>query len=265
MCQNGGQAKARNEGVRHARGRYVAFLDSDDWLDGDALENVVEVFERNPSADCVWMRVIITDEQFRQREFEKPMPMSLKGFEAFEASLDWNVHGWYVTRRDFYERWPYDETCKSYSDDNVTHIHFFHSREVHYAPKARYYYRTYSQSVTQKPSVRRFDYLRANESMKQQLQQLGVEERIIRKYENHRWLILVGIYMFYHVHGRQLNKEERSFGLSELHRVWNNMDRSMLDKKTTAKFGYCPCKYWWIFRLQEWFYFTLRGLLGKNY
>jgi len=30
------------------------------------------------------------------------------------------------------------------------------------------------------------------------------------------------------------------------------------------KFGYRPLPFWWLFRLQEWLYFTLRGLLGRN-
>ena len=265
MPQNGGQAKARNEAVRHARGRYVAFLDSDDWMAQNALEECVKTFEQYPQTDCVLMRVLYVNERFQERDYDRPIPSLMTGKEAFEASLDWSVHGWYVTRREFYEQWPYDETCKSYSDDNVTRIHYFHSREVRYAEKAVYYYRNYSLSVTHKPSVRRFDYLRATESMKRQLLQLGVSDPILRKYENHKWLVFVGVYMFYHVHGKRLTPAERRFGLSELHHAWSTTDRSLLNKKTTAKFGYRPCSSWRLFRMQEWLYFTLRGFLGKNY
>lgn len=35
--KNGGLISARREGVRHARGMYYMFLDSDDWLDTNAL------------------------------------------------------------------------------------------------------------------------------------------------------------------------------------------------------------------------------------
>lgn len=265
MQENSGQAKARNEAVRHAHGKYVAFLDSDDWLSHDALKQCVAVFESHPQTDCVLMRVLITDEQGCHKDYAKPIPSQINGYDAFVASLDWSIHGWYVTRREFYERWPYDDTCKAYSDDNVTRIHFYHSREIRYAPSSIYFYRDYSLSVTKKASVRRFDYLRANESMKRQLEELKVDISILAFYENQRWLILIGCYMFYHVHGKELSEEERRYGLLELHRVWQNIDRSMLDKKTTAKFGYRPCRSWRLFRLQEWLYFTLRGFLGKNY
>ena len=210
------------------------------------------------------MRVLYVDEQGRQEDYAKPIPQVMSGKEAFLASLDWSVHGWYVTRSSFYERWPYDDTCMSYSDDNTTRLHYYHSREVRFAQQARYYYFVYSQSVTQKATPRRFDYLRAVESMKNHLVALGVERKVMAFYESQRMQVLVGCYMFYHVHGHELSEEDRRFGLSELRHAWESIDRTLLKDEATAKFGYRPCRYWFLFRMQEWLYFTLRGFLGKN-
>ena len=104
MPENSGQAKARNEGLRHARGRFVAFLDSDDWMAHDTLEQCVEVFESHDDADCVLLNMLRVDENGHEREYERPIPPSLSGFEAFLCSLDWGIHGCYVTRREFYEQ-----------------------------------------------------------------------------------------------------------------------------------------------------------------
>lgn len=45
--ENGGVSAARNCGMEHARGKYVYFLDSDDYLDPEALGKTVRLAEDN--------------------------------------------------------------------------------------------------------------------------------------------------------------------------------------------------------------------------
>lgn len=50
---NAGVAAARNTGLAAARSRYVAFADSDDWLEPDACEKAVRLMLDDPDLDYV--------------------------------------------------------------------------------------------------------------------------------------------------------------------------------------------------------------------
>ena len=50
--KNGGAPEARNVAIEKATGKYMYFIDSDDWIEKDMLQNMYELAEKN-SADLV--------------------------------------------------------------------------------------------------------------------------------------------------------------------------------------------------------------------
>ena len=259
-AQNLGLAKARNTALKASRGEYVCMVDADDWLSPDALEQAVKVFEAYRQTDAVLFRFVLAYadhiEDFPCQPFEV-----LDGHRACELSLTWKIHGLYMIRADIHKRYPYDDTCRVYSDENTTRVHYAVCREVRCCAGI-YYYRQHAASATHRLSVHKFDKLRAKESLISSLQNLGVDTTTV---VNQLWLDVIDVYMFYVVHGSKLTAADRRYGLQEIHRVWSTIDRRVLSKPTTCKLGYYPCRSWLLFRIQEWLYFTLRGFLGKNY
>lgn len=259
---NMGQAHARNEGLKVADGDLICMLDADDWFAPDSIALAVEEFSKGEETDCVLFEVVMS---YPGHETVYPLPSfeRMEGREAFRLSLTWKLHGLYMVRTSIHRDYSYDETCRLYSDDNTTRIHYLASRYVRCC-KGKYYYRQHALSSTRKVSVRRFDYLKANESMKRQMICMGIDKHLLAEYEEVRWLNLIDVYMFYHCCGKNLTDVERTFGMSELKRVWDNIDMSVLPAKYSWKFGYIHMSSWRLFRIQEWLYFTLRSLLGRN-
>lgn len=53
--ENKGAGAARNLGLKYAKGKYVHFLDSDDWLDITAYEKTINILEKTDGDICVFL------------------------------------------------------------------------------------------------------------------------------------------------------------------------------------------------------------------
>lgn len=61
--KNAGQAAARNDALKIAGGRYIYFMDSDDWIDADTLERCYELCERDNLDFCFFDGVSFGEEE----------------------------------------------------------------------------------------------------------------------------------------------------------------------------------------------------------
>lgn len=263
LPRNHGQAHARNVALRQAKGKYVCFLDSDDWMADDCLERAVDVFRAYPQTGCVLFHTLYYYSESRKEEFPMQPFRVLRGEQAFVLSLTWKIHGVYMVRADIQKRYTYDESSRAFSDDNTTRIHYLASCEVRTCT-GTYYYRQRPTSVSHQFGIRRFDYLLANESMKRQLVSLGVAQETLNLYENHRWLNVVDMYMLWFIHKADLPIAERIQALTVIRDSWSSIEVCRLRPTLRRKFGYIPfAGHWKCFVIQEQVYFRLRRLLRR--
>lgn len=256
---NSGQAVARNKGIEIADGDYITMLDADDLLSADALEKAVSVLDSNPETGSVLFRLVKFDDN---GEYPYPMRSDKSvwtGQEAFELSLDWSIHGLYVSRTGLFRKWPYDTACRLYSDDNTTRMHYLDSGTVRTCDGI-YHYRQYPESMTNSVTARRLDLLEANTSMSRQLREMGQERRVIAMFEKERWINLTGIIGFWLKNREILDADSATDRFRE---VWRDVDRTLLPLRLKIKPGYMPCRTFRAYFLQVKFYFCLRRMLGK--
>lgn len=71
MPMNSGACAARNEGVRHANGQYINFLDDDDEFCQTKIEKQVELFRHQPELGVVGCFAEIIDENGNVKGYEQ--------------------------------------------------------------------------------------------------------------------------------------------------------------------------------------------------
>jgi glycosyltransferase involved in cell wall biosynthesis len=113
--ENRGLSAARNMGIRHARGAYLSYLDSDDRFLPEKVALLLAVLQEQPEVGLVAGQAIPVDETGKQngRLFDRPLPD-----DGRELLLGNPLHvGSVLVRRSWQERagW-FDEELRSYED-----------------------------------------------------------------------------------------------------------------------------------------------------
>ncbi|MCD7721176.1 MAG: glycosyltransferase [Prevotellaceae bacterium] len=221
---NQGQAVARNLALRHARGEFVCMLDADDWLSPDALELALREFTSADVGCCVFRLLKEWDDRTEPYPMPLPTDRPITGQEAFRLSLSWQLHGLYLTRRKLHLRYPYDTSCRLYSDDNTSRLHYLHSPLVAFC-QGEYHYRQHPLSSTTAISPRRFLLCQANLSLKRTLESEAVSPHILAQFEKIRWYNYKGQLRLYHLNRRRLLPEERLRVHSMLRTMYGSFSR----------------------------------------
>lgn len=161
---NGGLSSARNIGIEVANGEYITFVDSDDYLPINFIQEAVNVLEKN-KADIVIFKMLFVGETFNKeyiRSRKKYNLYQLSAEKTIEESLYQRRFGCcapgklYKKECFFNIRFPIGKVSE---DLAIFHKIVDNANRIFFCDRIGYYYRQQPKSIMHKFNKKRIDAL----------------------------------------------------------------------------------------------------------
>jgi len=167
---NQGESSARNKALEIAKGEYVLFVDSDDYIDSSLIDEIIEIAKLQ-YYDVIRFGLNFIDENNQLIGVFKPEKTSTESCQALLWAIskptrsDILRFGAYAVKssvlRDNSIR--FDEQCSYGQDQEFTHTVVACSATYYTLEKAYYYYYQHSESLMHTRSLKRLQYIAAIE------------------------------------------------------------------------------------------------------
>lgn len=149
--QNGGAVKARLAGLEIASGKYIGFVDSDDYINPHMYELLYNHIQSDNGYDIVWCDVVI---ELQERQFVTKLDASENPSELLRQLLKGQYPGWMCNKlisSDFYKQCSIfqDPSCSMMEDVLIMTQLLYNNPKLKYVNEALYIYnRTNENAMT---------------------------------------------------------------------------------------------------------------------
>lgn len=134
--ENKGLGAARNTAIKKAKGKYILFVDSDDWIDFDCLNQIYQKFQ-STGRDTIWFKVNIWWEDTQQMT-------DMCNFR-FYADIK---EGKYTINDNLLAKFPTSTWNKAYSREFLINNNIYYPEGIYFEDVEMYF-----QTATKSPDI----------------------------------------------------------------------------------------------------------------
>ncbi len=194
--ENGGHGEAVNAGIRNATGLYFKVVDSDDWVDGEAYQRVLDTL-RDLSGGSAALDMLISNFVYEKEGAKRKKVMKYTGTLPEGKIFGWNEarhfrKGQYILMHSVIYRTQLLRECglelpkhTFYVDNLFVYVPLPHVKNMFYlnVDSYRYFIGREDQSVNEKVMISRIDQqIKVNKMMVEAVDLWKLPNRRLRKY-----------------------------------------------------------------------------------
>ena len=194
--ENGGHGEAVNAGLRNATGAYFKVVDSDDWVDGEAYQRVLDTL-RDLSGGSAALDMLISNFVYEKEGAKRKKVMKYTGTLPEGKIFGWNEarhfrKGQYILMHSVIYRTQLLRECglelpkhTFYVDNLFVYVPLPYVKNMYYLDVDfyRYYIGREDQSVNEKVMIQRIDQqIKVNKMMVEAVDLWKLPNRKLRKY-----------------------------------------------------------------------------------
>ena len=191
--ENGGLASARNYGMKYAKGKYLSFIDSDDYIEENLYKDLEKYMEEE--IDIIKFKMQTVDENGKIIEkLDGPVFEKSTGEEAYKKLCTFDLFidpaCIYLYKREFFMENNFQYELRYHEDFGLTSLIIIQAKSFVSTNKYGYYYLQTTNSLTRQKDYktdieRAKDVLKHYDNMSQKLKNYQIQEetkKIVKRY-----------------------------------------------------------------------------------
>ena len=142
--KNSGVSDTRNIGMKHALGKYIMFLDSDDYISKHTCENIFKLFENNYDDIDLITYPIIYDKNGKYSKHPRYSKLYYKGTGIYDLNEDYNLLQATINvciKNNFEDNILFDINQNFSEDERFNTKILMKKKKIGFCNEAVYYYR----------------------------------------------------------------------------------------------------------------------------